>query len=45
VTKLLYFLTIWYIFPILVCCTENNLATLVRSKKTSLATFDVKPSL
>jgi hypothetical protein len=23
-----YFIIIWYIFPVLVCCTEKNLATL-----------------
>jgi hypothetical protein len=25
---LVYFMVIWYIFPILVCCAEKNLATL-----------------
>jgi hypothetical protein len=25
---LVYFMDIWYIFPILVCCTKKNLATL-----------------
>jgi hypothetical protein len=25
---LVYFLVIWYIFPVLVCCTKKNLATL-----------------
>jgi hypothetical protein len=23
-----YFVAIWYIFPVLVCCTKKNLATL-----------------
>jgi hypothetical protein len=27
---LVYFVDIWYIFPILVCCTEKNLATLLQ---------------
>jgi hypothetical protein len=27
---LVYFTVIWYIFPVLVCCTKKNLATLVR---------------
>jgi hypothetical protein len=26
-----HFMVIWYIFPILVCCTKKNLATLTRS--------------
>jgi hypothetical protein len=26
---LVYFLVVWYIFPVLVCCTKKNLATLV----------------
>jgi hypothetical protein len=25
---LVYFVVIWYIFPVLVCCTKVNLATL-----------------
>jgi hypothetical protein len=25
---LVYFMAIWYIFPVLVCCTQKNLATL-----------------
>jgi hypothetical protein len=33
---LLYFMDIWYIFPILVCCTNNNLATLVRGPEVGL---------
>jgi hypothetical protein len=28
--NLVYFMVIWYIFPVLVCCTKKNLATLVR---------------
>jgi hypothetical protein len=26
--SMVYFMVIWYIFTILVCCTKNNLATL-----------------
>jgi hypothetical protein len=26
---LVTFVVIWYIFPLLVCCTEKNLATLI----------------
>jgi hypothetical protein len=26
---LVYFAVIWYIFPVLVCCTKENLATLL----------------
>jgi hypothetical protein len=26
---LVYFVVIWYIFPVLVCCTKKNLATLL----------------
>jgi hypothetical protein len=25
-----YFMVIWYIFPVLVCCTKKNLATLIQ---------------
>jgi hypothetical protein len=25
---LIYFVALWYIFPVLVCCTKKNLATL-----------------
>jgi hypothetical protein len=25
--RLVHFVVIWYIFPVLVCCTEKNLAT------------------
>jgi hypothetical protein len=28
---LVYFMVIWCIFPVLVCCAEKNLATLVHS--------------
>jgi hypothetical protein len=28
---LAYFVAIWYIFPVLVCCTKKNLATLVET--------------
>jgi hypothetical protein len=28
---LVYFVAIWYIFPVLVCCTKKNLAVLLRS--------------
>jgi ATP-dependent Zn protease len=32
---LVYFMVIWYIFsPVLVCCTEKNLATLTQTAKT-----------
>jgi hypothetical protein len=27
--KLVYFMVIWYIFPVLVCCTKTNMATLL----------------
>jgi hypothetical protein len=27
--NLVHFVIIWYIFPVLVCCTEKNLATLL----------------
>jgi hypothetical protein len=27
--RLIYFVVDWYIFPVLVCCTKRNLATLV----------------
>jgi hypothetical protein len=26
---LVYFIVIWYIFPVLVCCAKKNLATLL----------------
>jgi hypothetical protein len=26
---LVYFMVIWYIFPVLVCCAKKNLATLL----------------
>jgi hypothetical protein len=26
--NLVYLMAIWYIFPVLVCCTKKNLATL-----------------
>jgi hypothetical protein len=29
VAILVYFMVIWYIFPVLVCCTKKNLATLL----------------
>jgi hypothetical protein len=29
--NLVNFMVIWHIFPILVCCTKKNLATLVRA--------------
>jgi hypothetical protein len=32
---LVYFKVIWYIFPILVCCTKKNLATLHSTKNWS----------
>jgi hypothetical protein len=28
---LVYFVMIWYIFPVLVCCSKKNLASLVSS--------------
>jgi hypothetical protein len=30
---LVYFMVLWYIFPVLVCCTKKNLATLTRMGK------------
>jgi hypothetical protein len=30
---LVYFVVIWYIFPVLVCCTKKNLASPVHPKK------------
>jgi hypothetical protein len=34
---LVYLVAIWYIFPALVCCIENNLATLgLRAQATGL---------
>jgi phosphotransferase system glucose/maltose/N-acetylglucosamine-specific IIC component len=30
---LVYFVAIWYIFNVLICCTKKNLATLLRNKK------------
>jgi hypothetical protein len=32
---LVYFLVIWYIFDVLVCCSKKNLATLVGIKLSS----------
>jgi hypothetical protein len=31
--RLVHFVVIWYIFPVLVCCTEKNLATLFESRE------------
>jgi hypothetical protein len=33
---LVYFVVIWYIFPVLVCCTKKNLATLCGSREAPL---------
>jgi hypothetical protein len=30
--NLVYFVVIWYIFTVLVCCTKKNLATLVATE-------------
>jgi hypothetical protein len=30
---LVYFVVIWYIFPVLVCCTKKNLETLTRTRR------------
>jgi hypothetical protein len=30
---LIYYIVIWYIFPVLVCCTKRNLATLNGSEE------------
>jgi hypothetical protein len=31
--RLVYFLAIWFIFPVLVCCAEKNLATLLTRRR------------
>jgi hypothetical protein len=36
---LVHLVVIWYIFPVLVCCTEKNLATLLWPRKYSEAGF------
>jgi hypothetical protein len=42
---LAYFTAIWYIFPVLVCCAEKNLATLVRGQMKRMGTllFQIEP--
>jgi hypothetical protein len=34
-----YFIVIWYIFPVLVCCTKKNLATLISKRQINNETF------
>jgi hypothetical protein len=36
---LVYVMVIWYIFSVLVCCTEENLATLVEASPSKVAAF------
>jgi hypothetical protein len=38
-SHVVHFMAIWYIFPVLVCCTKENLATLMRTFKTLLNRF------
>jgi hypothetical protein len=37
--SLVYFMVIWYIFPVLVCCTKKNLATLISIHPTPNSRF------
>jgi hypothetical protein len=38
-SQLVYFVAIWFIAPVLVCCTETNLATLLSKVKLSWIGF------